>query len=157
MSGGKRASLLLTTTALVCLAAGGFLMWDVTLAISPTPQEVPALGEWAKIYALALLAALGVAVVVWRRPVVQAQAVLETSPLGAGPTGSLFDWRGYLATLMVVETLAFASVLVLDDLRAARPPANWLGLAGCAAVVAFMLHLIWRQVRLQRKGGGRHD
>jgi hypothetical protein len=57
----------------------------------------------------------------------------------------------------MVETLAFASVLVFDDLRAARPAANWLGLAACAAVVAFMLHLIWRQVRLHWKGGGRHD
>ena len=155
MSRVGRVRCLLGLVALACFTSASWLTWDVGTAASAPPHEVPTLTGWAKIYSFALLAALGVAVLVWRRPVVQAQAVLETSPLGLNRPVSLPDWRGYAVTLVLVETLAFAGVVVFDDLWAARPAADWLGLAGCAAVVAFVMHLLWRQVHAYPKGGGR--
>lgn len=113
------------------------------LGLPAERYEVPSLTVWGKVFSFLLLAALGVSALVWRRPVLYAQAVLETSPLGSGLwCGKLADWRLYLKTLLVVETLAIVSVLFFGDGGYFVSTTDTLGLTGSGAIVAFVVHLL---------------
>ncbi len=104
--------------------------------------EVPSLTQWGKVYALLLLAALGVAYLVWRRPIMQAQAVLETSPLGGKGT-PLVDWLSYLKLLVAMEVVAGVVIGVLSQSGVRLGGLDAMGFVGATAIVAFVLHLLW--------------
>ena len=129
--------------AALCLAAVGFFLVDGSPAAAAVGHEIPSLTTWGKIFSVLLLAAFGVAYLVWRRPVLQAQAILETSPLGAGcRCAPLVDWMLYLKTVIGVETVALLVVWALS--RMGRPLAwvDTLGVLGSGAIVAMVLHLL---------------
>ena len=137
---------------LACGAVVGVGFWTSTIAVTPGPHAVPSLTAWGKIFSFLLLAALGVAYLVWRRPMVQARAILETSPLGTSPdVVTLVDWILYCKVLLAVEALAMGGV-VLFRVVAERSftPTDTLGVAASASIVAFVLHLLM----LTRRGGG---
>lgn len=141
---------------LVLLLAGGVTIcagfWTSTVTIAPGRHAVPSLTAWGKIFSFLLLAALGVAYLVWRRPMVHARAILETSPLGTSPdVVTLVDWVLYCKVLLAVEALAMSGVVLLR-LLAERPltPTDTMGVIASASIVAFVLHLLM----LTRRGGG---
>jgi hypothetical protein len=112
--------------------------------------EVPSLTAWGKIFSFLLLAALGVAYLVWRRPVDRARAILETSPLGSEEqTGSLVDWGLCAKVVVLVEVLAVATILGFRIQGYALSAIDTLGVLGVGAIVAFVIHLLW----LSRRGG----
>lgn len=60
------------------IASGFWLLFGTNGANGEVVQhEVPSLTQWGKIYALLLLAALGVAYLVWRRPIMQALSLIH--------------------------------------------------------------------------------
>ncbi len=129
-------------------------LWEPSASAGQAVREIPTLTAWGKIFSVLLLGALGVAYLVWRRPVAQARAILETSPLGVShPTAPLVDWRRYFKTLLALETLAIASVLLAR--LAGRPltAMDTLGVLGSSAIVALVVHLLI----LARSGGGHCD
>ena len=125
------------------VAAVGLAFWPPAQSLPGTRYEVPSLTIWGKVLSCLLLAALGVASVVWRRPVLYAQAILETSPLGAGHwSGSLVDWRLFVKTAVAVELLAVASVWFVGVCWRPFSTTDTLGVVGSAAIVAFVIHLL---------------
>lgn len=125
-----------------------------TDATSSGLHAVPSLTAWGKIFSFLLLAALGVAYLVWRRPLVQARAILETSPLGTtSGVVALVDWTLYVKVLLAVEALAMGAVVLLR-LFAERSltPTDTLGIVASASIVAFVVHLLMLS-RRQGEGG----
>ena len=105
--------------------------------------EVPTLTAWGKIFAMLLLAVLGVAYLVWRRPVMRAQAILETSPLGGNqPSSQLIDWRGFLGALVVVEGLALVAITVAAWTYRPISTTDRLGVLTSGAILALIVHLL---------------
>lgn len=140
----------------VVLPVGGAIIcagyWYGVDAGAPGRHAVPSLTAWGKIFSFLLLAALGVAYLVWRRPMVQARAILETSPLGTSPdVVTLVDWALYTKVLLAVEALAMGGVILLRLLaERSLTPTDTLGVVASASIVAFVLHLLL----LTRRGGG---
>ena len=127
-------------------------MWPSSAPLAPGTYEVPTLTAWGKIFSLLLLAALGVAYLVWRRPVLQAQAILETSPLGtARPAPPLVDWSLYIKALLVVEAVALAAVWAWSTWKGRLSSMDGLGILASGAIAAFVIHLL---ILSQRNDGG---
>ncbi len=125
------------------VASGFWLLFGAGSSAAVAGQvEVPSLTQWGKIYALLLLAALGVAYLVWRRPIMQAQAVLETSPLGE-KSPPLVDWSSYLKLLVIMEIVAGGVIGILMQSGMAIDGINTIGALGATAIVAFVVHLLW--------------
>lgn len=135
---------------LTCFFLPVWFLAGATILLSsrstPTPQwilEIPSLTAWGKIFSMLLLAALGVAYIVWRRPVVRAQAILETSPLGTGSAAPpLVDWFLYTKLFLLINGMA---VLVIMALRLSGRILNLLdtlGVLASGAIVAFVVHLL---------------
>ncbi|MEE9296221.1 MAG: hypothetical protein V3W34_14840 [Phycisphaerae bacterium] len=138
----------------LCLATLAYLVFGgPTPAAAAGGYEVPSLTGWGKIFSVLLLAALGVAYLVWRRPVLQAQAILETSPLGTGPqSGPLVDWSLYFKTLLGIEA---AALIIVGVLSWTGRPLVWVdtwGVFGAGAIVAMVIHLL-----ILARGGDRRD
>lgn len=128
------------------------LLWEPSSITPSGVHEVPTLTAWGKIFSALLLAALGVAYLVWRRPIARAQAILETSPLGSGsPTPPLVDWRLYFKTLLVLEALSLAGIGIVRLVARPLSTLDSLGVIGAAAIVALVVHLLI----LARSGGSR--
>ena len=131
----------------------GVVLWSafgVPAAAVSEPLEVPSLTVWGKVFSCLLLAALGVAYLVWRRPVVKAQAILETSPLGSEEQACpLVDWVLYVKTLLVVNLLALAGIWVFRLAGYPLTGVDTLGILASGAIVAFVIHLLL----LSRRGG----
>lgn len=121
----------------------GTVLASSAVELSTGRTDVPTLTGWGKIFSLLLLATLGVAYLVWRRPVVQAHAILETSPLGTPslpPT--LVDLSLYIRTLLVVELVALAVVWGLYSMQGGLVGIDALGVFTSGAIVAFVVHLL---------------
>ena len=132
------ALLVFVVGAVVCAT-----LWQPAGVAHSTQHAVPSLTAWGKIFSFLLLAALGVAYLVWRRPVVQARAILETSPLGTSPRlVTLVDWPLYVKTLLAVEALAMGGLICLRLTARPLTSTDSLGVAASAAIVAFVLHLL---------------
>ncbi len=137
------------TMAAVCVSA---LVWHDVGGDVPTTVDIPTLTGWGKIFSALLLTAMGVAYLVWRRPVMQAQAILETSPLGAGHRMQpLMDWRLYLNVLLGVEAVALVSVLASARVGHPLSVLDRCGVLGSGAIVALVAHLL-----LIARGDGGH-
>lgn len=129
--------------ALVLVSAVGVSLWSAGPLPAGARYEVPSLTGWGKILSCLLLAALGVASVVWRRPVLYAQAILETSPLGSGHwSGSLVDWRLCVKTVVAVEVFATGAVWVVGVCWRPLSTTDTLGVVGSGAILAFVIHLL---------------
>lgn len=138
------------------LVGGGFACagyWQGSETVVPGRHGVPSLTAWGKIFSFLLLAALGVAYLVWRRPMVQARAILETSPLGTSSgVVALVDWVLYGKVLLAVEALAMGGVVLLRFLaERSLTPTDTLGVMASASIVAFVVHLL---LLTRRSGGG---
>ncbi len=105
--------------------------------------EIPTLTAWGKIFSVLLLAALGVAYLVWRRPVMQARAILETSPLGTRDRSTtLVDWGLYVKALIALDGLALIAVAALKLSGRTVGGIDVLGVLASGAIVAFVVHLL---------------
>lgn len=114
------------------------------LPMSSPALEVPSLTSWGKVFSLLLLGALGVAYLVWRRPVVQAQAILETSPLGPVQVSPvLVDPVLYLKVLVFTELAGIGLVCGVRWLGRAVSTVDTVGVLASGAIVAFVVHLLW--------------
>lgn len=138
-----------TKTLATCIALGVlFLLTGIVLSgagESPVRvvSSVPSLTVWGKMFSGLLLATLGVAYLVWRRPVLQAQAILETSPLGTGrPAPPLVDWMLYLKTLLATEFVAAVGLLIARSAIGPMAMLDMLGVLGSGAIVALVVHLL---------------
>lgn len=138
-----RLAIVLGVLGSVVLIASALLLPAHAGAGAAGIHEVPSLTVWGKVFAFLLLAALGVAYLVWRRPVVQARAILETSPLGGSQQpGELIDSLLMLKMLAAFEAASVAGIVIA---LAAGRPLSWLdtlGLLGSAAIIAFIVHLL---------------
>ena len=105
----------------VAMMAGGagVVLWSafgIPAAVVSEPLEVPSLTVWGKVFSCLLLAALGAAYLVWRRPVVKAQAGVWLFRL-AGYLLTGVDTLGILASGAIV---AFVIHLLLLSRRGGR-------------------------------------
>ncbi len=133
--------------------AASIALWEPPATPPLGTYEVPSLTAWGKIFSVLLLAALGVAYLVWRRPVVQAQAILETSPLGPGQSSlPLVDWRQYFKTAAVIEIVALLGVGVLRLVHHPLSGVDTLGVLASGAIVALVVHLL-----ILARSGGRDE
>ncbi|NOT02781.1 MAG: hypothetical protein HOP29_19440 [Phycisphaerales bacterium] len=126
------------------LLAGALLLlsWEPAATHRPV-VEIPSLTAWGKIFSMLLLAALGVSYIVWRRPVVRAQAILETSPLGTGSIAPpLVDWLLYAKLFLVVNGLAMLGVMGIRLSGRVLSALDTLGVLASGAIVAFVVHLL---------------
>ena len=135
--------------AVMIVGGGVILFWD-----SPGRPEgtvhLPSLTAWGKIFSLLLLAALGVAYLVWRRPIDRARAILETSPLGGGEeSASLVDWGLYVKVLLGLELVGLLGIGAFRLNGFVLSGLDTMGVLGCGAIVAFVVHLLV----LARRGG----
>jgi hypothetical protein len=126
------------------LLTGGLLLLSWEPSATPrTSVEIPSLTAWGKIFSMLLLAALGVSYIVWRRPVVRAQAILETSPLGTGSGAPpLVDWFLYAKLFLVVNGLAMLGVMGIRLSGRVLSVLDTLGVLASGAIVAFVIHLL---------------
>ena len=121
--------------------------------LAPGRYPVPTLTAWGKIFSILLLGALGVAYLVWRRPVVQAQAILETSPLGMSqPAPPLVSWPTYFLAFVLTEVVAMAGVWGWALAGHPIQQIDVLGVLASGAIVAFVIHLL---ILGHRGDGGR--
>lgn len=142
--------MLLKKLAIISLGLGGaatiyvvIARWAVTGELDPGSYEVPSLAGWGKIFSVLLLGTLGVAYLVWRRPVIQAQAILETSPLGTGqPSLPLVDWKLYLKTLAATELVAVIGMALLSFSGRRLENGDSLGVLVSGGIVALVIHLL---------------
>ncbi len=134
----------------------GVSLWVSMSAPAQGPAEIPSLTAWGKIFSFLLLAALGVAYLVWRRPVDRARAILETSPLGSEEqTASLVDWGLYAKVVVVLEVLALVVILGMRTQGLVLSRVDTLGVLGVGAIVAFVIHLLWLGRRSDSSSSGR--
>lgn len=128
------------------VTGGGVALWSAfgePYAAGSGPLEVPSLTVWGKVFSCLLLGALGVAYLVWRRPIVKAQAILETSPLGTEErTSPLVDWVLYLKAWLAIDLLALAGIWVLRLSGLILTGVDTLGILASGAIVAFVVHLL---------------
>jgi hypothetical protein len=120
-----------------------YLVADASSLETTGAYEIPSLTAWGKIFSVLLLVALGVAYIVWRRPIVQAQAILETSPLGVGQPVTLVDWSLYFRTLLAIEVLALCGIGTLRIVGRPLAALDMLGVIASGAIVALVVHLLW--------------
>ncbi len=150
-----RSSLRIGIIVFVAAIVVAAILWRLaggTFALPADASEIPSLTIWGKIFAFLLLGALGVAYLVWRRPLLQAQAILETSPLGGGQAPSpLVDWGLYLKTLVVIEMCLVVAVVVLHYTGRPISTLDTFGTLASGAIVALVVHLLI----LARGGSGR--
>ncbi len=114
------------------------------------------MSAWGGIIAVLLSLALGVAVVVWRRAVLHAYAVLETSPLGL-PVSIQEPWidgRRLACTVVLFEGLAFLCVFVLGMQGRLLMGREVLGIIGSAGLCSFVVYLLGSASRRDRVAGG---
>jgi hypothetical protein len=109
----------------------------------PAPaREAPTLSGWGKIFIVLLLAARGVAYLVWRRPIVEAKAIIETSPLRSDQAPmAMVDLRLFLVSLVVVEGLAGIGLVLWSEGHRVSTM-DKVGTVGAAAIIAFVAHLL---------------
>ncbi len=140
----KRGFWLLGSVTAAVLASSAYFLDETPRQMVPHGAlEVPSFTFWGKLFAMLLLAALGVAYLVWRRPVVQAQAILETSPLGAGhQPPALVDWSLYVKTLIVIEALALVGIGLTRVVFRPLSVTDTLGIVASGAIVALVVHLL---------------
>ncbi len=125
--------------------AGGQVGSDIAFSLGELPhRELPSLQIWGKIFSGLLLGTIGVAYLVWRRPVMQAQAILETSPLGTGsPSPPLIDWSLFIRTCIVVEATLGVSLWAFSAmLGRGIAMLDVLGVLGAGVIVSFVAHLL---------------
>jgi len=138
--------------AMIVVGAAAIL-WEPPQTAAVGVLEIPSLTAWGKVFSFLLLTALGVAYLVWRGPIVRAQAILETSPLGAGAqSAALVDWHLYLKTILATDGAALACVVGLRMAGITLTTVDTMGLLASGAIVAFVIHLL-----LLSRRGDRHS
>ena len=143
--------LLFVACASLALGSVAYALFGGAARTADGATNVPTLTSWGKIFALLLLVALGVAYLVWRRPIMQAQAILETSPLGSSQAGAtpLVDWVLCLKFLVLIEIAAGGAILAWGKVKQPLATIDALGVLTSGVILAFVLHLLW----LGRRGG----
>lgn len=146
----KGAYAILGVAGLAAMVVGLVLMGMAAAGerLEPGVYAVPTLSVWGKVIALLSLGALGASFLVWRQVVVRANAILETSPLGASPMGvrrkpvALVDWRLLILVGVVMEILAAVGLWVAHWSHVPVSRLDVVGWLFAAAIVAFIAHLV---------------
>jgi hypothetical protein len=128
-------------TATDCATAGG--VWggaNTTCTSAPPTSDIPTLSEWGLIIFSLLILSLATVVVVRRR--------MTLAPAGAVAGGEMSSMSGpmivpalFWKTLVIVETLAVAVLLVIIAAAGSVPLRDIAGTLISAAIAAYIVHL----------------
>jgi hypothetical protein len=141
----KGAYAILAFTGLAAIIAGTGLLGLAAAGerLEPGLYAVPSLSVWGKVIAMLSLGALGASFLVWRQVVLRANAILETSPLGASRKPvALVDWRMLILVGITMETIVAIGLWVAHRSGVTVSNLDVVGWLFVAAIVAFIVHLV---------------